>query len=657
MVVGDIKVILSANTRGLMTGLTAASASVRTFGRQMSTVATGAKADFLGGMNQIGIGIQGIFRTISIAAAAMGLAVTVAFGFAIKAGADFEDAILRAAAITSEAGPSLEEDYKRMAEKARYLGRETLYSATEVALGMQVMARAGFEVEKVIGAMPAITDAAIVADAKLADITRIVISTMNQYKLGIEDTAKISDVLVAASNKADVTIEGLGHGMSFVGSAANSLGVSLEQTAAIIGLAAKVGIDAGSAGAGLRRALFAMISPGNEAAKIFEKYGIKVKDAKGEMRDFSDIITDFEESKIRPEEMEKIFGLRAVTLMMGLAGLGGKKMKDLTKAIEESGGIAAKTSQIFRKSLKGRVDDLKATFIELGIVIKNAFVGKLAEATFGVRNFVNDVAVMLKKNDKLKLMFEAVGSAMSPFINKIKEVASAFLLWLENLKPEDVKKKVEEIASFIKEKFEAIRANLEAVGPIIIDAFRSMGRAIGIMLNIFIKLPSGVRTIIFLALALKMLGGGALISGLLLVAKAITAVVVAIAGLSIAKLIALLALTGPQALIAGLGALAIGGAAYGAYKVATKEERKLSNDLDESLKRIDELLKGKGELEESLDLSVNATEYLAEASISLNELTIEKVIEMEGILKHNAKELDRLQEQLREVSVTKGNVE
>src|SRR5690606_7764783 len=83
---------------------------------------------------------------------AAGTGVALGLGYAIKTGMDFEAQMSRVGAI---AGAS-ESDLQRLKDTALELGATTSKSATEVAIGMEQMAAAGFEVNEIIGAMPGV---------------------------------------------------------------------------------------------------------------------------------------------------------------------------------------------------------------------------------------------------------------------------------------------------------------------------------------------------------------------------------------------------------------------------------------------------------------------------------------------------------------------
>ena len=83
------------------------------------------------------------------------------------------------------------------------------------------------------------------------------------FQLGAEQTEQSLNALVTVANNANTDITSLASAMSFVAPAANAAGVSLETTAAAIGVLGDVGIDASKAGTSLRQILIQLsnISP------------------------------------------------------------------------------------------------------------------------------------------------------------------------------------------------------------------------------------------------------------------------------------------------------------------------------------------------------------------------------------------------------------
>ena len=563
--VGTIKVDLEANLANWTRGLTKAASSLRLFGSTTKSLTASIKGNLLRGFGQIGTGIRGIFNNLTSAAKLAGIGIAAAFGMAIKAGADFEDTINRAAAITSEAGPSMARDIKALSNTALELGKNTLYSATQVGEGMQTMARAGFKVAQIQAAMPGITDLAIVANENLNQVTQEAIGIMYQFGLQAKDSSMIADVMTAATNKTKMSIGDLAAGFQYLGPIAHSLGLSLSETAAVLGLVANAGIPASMGGRSLRRAFIRLLHPSTEAKKILDKYGISVTTASGKLRKFSNIIGDLQKAHLKPLELTELFGPIGMTAMLPLINQGREKIDSLTRAIENANGITHKTANTFRNTFIGRMKDLGASLINFGIHLKNAFGGRLKDTVFAIRNWINSIDETLQKNDKLKKIVDALVDALSPLAHVIKSMKSKFINWLEHVDPKKLEKKLKNLSKSIITHFKAIWPEIKKTFSFLKDIFTRLLDSFAKLADWFTKLPNWAKDLAVLATAISLLGGGQIIAGIISLAGAFSKLAMAISAVKTAAGISLfsklLGLAGGAA--AGAGAL-IGGAAAGA---------------------------------------------------------------------------------------------
>lgn len=112
-----------------------------------------------------------------VGSAVSGAAKLAAAGFAsvVKEGQEYTKAMSNVGAISGAGAAQL----SHLGSVAQNLGRTTKFTATEVADGMSFLAMAGFEVNDIIGAMPATLNLASAANidlAKSADIVSNILS-------------------------------------------------------------------------------------------------------------------------------------------------------------------------------------------------------------------------------------------------------------------------------------------------------------------------------------------------------------------------------------------------------------------------------------------------------------------------------------------------
>ncbi|HCT8726855.1 TPA: phage tail tape measure protein, partial [Proteus mirabilis] len=86
----------------------------------------------------------------------------------------------------------------------------------------------------------------------------------------------------------------LGDTMKYVAPVASGLGVDLETAAAATGKLGDAGIQGSMAGTSLRAILGRLAEPPKMAAKALEELGIKTRDAKGNLRDFPELLAELD---------------------------------------------------------------------------------------------------------------------------------------------------------------------------------------------------------------------------------------------------------------------------------------------------------------------------------------------------------------------------
>ena len=416
--IGEISVDISASISKLRANLAQASSLIRDFSL-LSQGLTG--------------GISEAFRQISevaIRGLQVGLvALTGTFTLAAKTGADFEDEMVRAFTILKEGGNAVSGSLYRMTSTALELGRETLFSAIQAAQGMQILARAGFNTREILDSIRPTLDLAIVGNMELAEATNIAISALRGFNLETRKAAEVADILALGSSKANTTVEELGNALAYVAPVAAGAGLSIEETVAAIGILSNAGIRGSRAGTTLRRALSQLLAPSNKAKAVMEELGVSFVNSTGKLKPFVEIIRDLQKAGMNASQAMEMFGLRAGPGMIALVNAGASSINDLTTSLEGARGTAEDMSQAFRTTVKGRIRDLIASVVDLGLAFSEKFKKPLADAIFAVRNFIVDIVNIGNRMGVFRAIIDGVKMAMEPVTDLIKSWATEFKKW------------------------------------------------------------------------------------------------------------------------------------------------------------------------------------------------------------------------------------
>lgn len=124
-----------------------------------------------------------------------------------------------------------------------------------------------------------------------------VISSFKELSDGVQSTfdnaAVAADILSRAADNSTASVESLALGIGNVGPTASAFGLSLEETAAILGIFEDRGIRGAEAGTQLKSVLGNLTRPTDAVRGELAKLNIKLTDSQGNFRDINDIVNDF----------------------------------------------------------------------------------------------------------------------------------------------------------------------------------------------------------------------------------------------------------------------------------------------------------------------------------------------------------------------------
>lgn len=185
---------------------------------------------------------------------------------------DFNRQMLKVQAISGATG----EEFKRLENEAIRLGSTTVFTASEAAAGMEKFALAGFKTNDIIAAMPGVLDLAAASGEDFIMVADIVSDNMIPFKMSMQDTGRFADILANTMSRTNTNVGMLGEAFKYAAGDAGSLNMSLELTAAAIGLMGDQAIKSGMAGRDLKAALSKIAD--SKTQKNLARMGITVKD-------------------------------------------------------------------------------------------------------------------------------------------------------------------------------------------------------------------------------------------------------------------------------------------------------------------------------------------------------------------------------------------
>jgi len=340
----------------------------------------------------------------------------------LKAASDFEFSMNRIQAITGAAG----EDFEALENQAKELGRTTQFSASQAAEAMNFLGMAGFDTNEILGAMPGTLELAATASMDLGSAADIVSNILTGFGINVDDLSHVNDVLAQTMTSTNTDLNMLGESFKYVGPIASGAGLTIEETAAAIGMMGNAGIQGSMAGTSLRQAISRLLTPSDEATEIMNELGIKVLDADGNLRSMEDIIRQLEDSGASTAEIMQIFGQRAGPAMAALVKQGADSFADLRDSLENADGTAKRMADVTMQGLRGEFKAFMSAIEGLALAIAESgllewatnFVGKAAEL---IRNLSEANPILFK----VGIIVAGVAAAIGPLLIVLGQMITA----------------------------------------------------------------------------------------------------------------------------------------------------------------------------------------------------------------------------------------
>ncbi len=351
--------------------------------------------------------LKGSIFSVQGALATLGLGLGL--GAVVKTLTEFEFAMSRVRAITGATGM----EFKALQNTARELGGTTVFTATQAAEGMRLLAMAGFDTNEAIEAIPGTLNLAVAGAVDLATAADITASALRGFNLDASEAGRVADVLAATSTSANTTIQELGDAVKFVAPVAAATGQSIEEMAAAIGTLSDAGLKGTLAGTGLRRVLVGLVNVTPKGEKALEGMGLTLEQINPEMNKLTDIISLFNEKSLGTAEAFELFGLRGGPAILVLTQMAGR-LEELTGTTEEAAGSAQKMADIMRDNLRGDALLLKSVIQEV-VLQQSAFRDSLRElvqeATLVTQALGGNLPVLTENAEKYEELAQKIRNA------------------------------------------------------------------------------------------------------------------------------------------------------------------------------------------------------------------------------------------------------
>jgi len=364
---------------------------------------------------QIGSALTGMGKVLSTAVTLplLGIAAT-----SIKVGNEFQAQMSRVQAIAGATGGELDQ----MKRQAIELGAKTAFSAKEAAQGMENLASAGFQVNEIMDAMPGVLDLAAVSGGDVAASSEAMASSLRAFGLEAGQAGHVADVFARAAADTNAETVDMAEAMKYVAPVAHSMGLSLEETAASIGIMADAGIKGSQAGTTLRGALSRIAKPTKAMVKSMDQLGVSFYDANGKMIPLREQIAQLKTATAgltqeeRNRHLVTLYGQNSLSGMLALLDAGPEKLDKMTNALINSDGAAREMAETMQDNLASKIEQMGGAFESAAIVIQQILEPALTKVVGGITKLIEAFLNMSPVGQKMVVIFAGMVAALGPLL-------------------------------------------------------------------------------------------------------------------------------------------------------------------------------------------------------------------------------------------------
>ncbi|MBJ9342265.1 phage tail tape measure protein [Citrobacter freundii] len=301
-------------------------------------------------------------------------------------------------------------EMQALRKQARQLGDNTAASADDAAGAQIIIAKSGGDAAAIQAATPVTLNMALSNRRTMEENAALLTGMKSAFQLSNDKVAHIGDVLSMTMNKTAADFDGMSDALTYAAPVAKNAGVSIEETAAMVGALHDSRITGSMAGTGSRAVMSRLQAPTGKAYDAIKELGVKTSDSKGNTRPIFSILKEmqrsFEKNNLgtgqKAEYMKTIFGEEAssaAAVLMTAASTG--KLDKLTSAFKASDGKTEELVKVMQDNLGGDFKEFQSAYEAVGTDLFDQQEGSLRKLTQTATQYVLRLDGWIQKNKGL----------------------------------------------------------------------------------------------------------------------------------------------------------------------------------------------------------------------------------------------------------------
>lgn len=265
--------------------------------------------------------------------------------------------------------------FKDMERIVRQVGKDTKFTAPQVADAARFLAMAGYDIPAINAAIKPVSDIALIGDTDLGTTADKLTNVMTTFSIAPEKMSNIADIMATTFTRSNTDMMMLAESAKYAGGIAHLYGGNFQNNfadvMAMFGVLGNAGIQASTAGTTLRMMYQNLMQPNKKQKEALKSYGIQTRDSNGNPLEMANILKQIAEKVPENKLADAIGNMFRITAQPGAAALathlgGPNGLVALMNANRASAGsgVAGNIANEKKNTMAGLLAQVESAFTE-----------------------------------------------------------------------------------------------------------------------------------------------------------------------------------------------------------------------------------------------------------------------------------------------------
>lgn len=378
---------------------------------------------------------SGLATAAKVGAAAIGAATAAATAFAsdsVKTGATFDSAMSQISATLGMTTHDIQNNvngagdtFDMLREKALQVGRDTNFSATEAAQGLNILVMSGYDAYDSVDMIEDVLHLAAAGAMDMGSAAGFVSGAMKGFNDSTKDSAYYTDLFAKGATLANTSVPQLSEAISDASSVASAYGQTAESLTLTMLRLAEQNVTGTAASTAYAAAVKNLFAPTNQAKKVLQDLGVNAYEpTTGAARDFNDVVNELQVALSGYTDEQKtaytqtIFGIQGFDAYNKMIVTSVDKQNEWTEALANATGEAARQYDTMTDNLLGDVDKWNSALEGFKIILSDQLTPTVREFVQFGTNAISTLSAAFKDGGLTGAM-EALGTILSDGLNMV----------------------------------------------------------------------------------------------------------------------------------------------------------------------------------------------------------------------------------------------